>query len=109
VFPVRHELSFYIPEDGILHSHRRETFTSYIITKMSRAHITNGSNANSSSIPSGVKVKTVSNTILIGQQLSRYTDGLPVVQPTNWRCQGEAQPFCSAQRPDRLSSILLIE
>jgi hypothetical protein len=25
VSPVRYELGFYIPEDGILHSHRRET------------------------------------------------------------------------------------
>jgi hypothetical protein len=24
MFPVRYELGFYIPEDGILHSHRRE-------------------------------------------------------------------------------------
>jgi hypothetical protein len=28
--PVRDELGFYIPEDGILHSHRRENFQSYI-------------------------------------------------------------------------------
>jgi hypothetical protein len=24
VFPVRYELGFYIPKDGVLHSHRRE-------------------------------------------------------------------------------------
>jgi hypothetical protein len=30
VFPVRYELEFYIPEDGILHSHRRENLKSYI-------------------------------------------------------------------------------
>jgi hypothetical protein len=30
VFPVRHELDFYIPEDGTLHSHRRENLKSYI-------------------------------------------------------------------------------
>jgi hypothetical protein len=30
VFPVRYELGFYIPEDGILHSHRREDLKSYI-------------------------------------------------------------------------------
>jgi hypothetical protein len=29
-FPVRYELGFYIPEDGILHSHRLETLKSYI-------------------------------------------------------------------------------
>jgi hypothetical protein len=29
VSPVRYELSFYIPEDGILHSHRRENLKSY--------------------------------------------------------------------------------
>jgi hypothetical protein len=28
--PVRYELSFYIPEDDILHSHCRENFKSYI-------------------------------------------------------------------------------
>jgi hypothetical protein len=30
VFPVRYELGFYIPEDDILHSHRRENLKSYI-------------------------------------------------------------------------------
>jgi hypothetical protein len=30
VSPVRYELDFYIPEDAILHSHRRETLESYI-------------------------------------------------------------------------------
>jgi hypothetical protein len=29
VFPVRYELGFYIPEDGVLHSHRRENLRSY--------------------------------------------------------------------------------
>jgi hypothetical protein len=28
--PVRYELGFYIPEDGILHSHRSENLRSYI-------------------------------------------------------------------------------
>jgi hypothetical protein len=30
VFPVRYELGFNIPEDGILRSHRRENLKSYI-------------------------------------------------------------------------------
>jgi hypothetical protein len=30
VSPARYELSFYIPEDGILHSPRRENLKSYI-------------------------------------------------------------------------------
>jgi hypothetical protein len=30
VSPVRYELGFYIPEDAILHSHRRENLKSYI-------------------------------------------------------------------------------
>jgi hypothetical protein len=30
VSPVKYELGFYIPEDGILHSHRRETLKPYI-------------------------------------------------------------------------------
>jgi hypothetical protein len=30
VFPVRYELGFSIPEDGILHGHRRKHFKSYI-------------------------------------------------------------------------------
>jgi hypothetical protein len=29
MFPVRYELGFYIPEDGILHTHRRENLKSY--------------------------------------------------------------------------------
>jgi hypothetical protein len=36
VSPVRYELCFYIPEDGILHSHRRENLKSYkeiVLTK----------------------------------------------------------------------------
>jgi hypothetical protein len=28
LFPVKHKLDFYIPEDGILHSHRRENLKS---------------------------------------------------------------------------------
>jgi hypothetical protein len=31
VSPVRYELGFYIPEDGILHSRRRENLKSYIV------------------------------------------------------------------------------
>jgi hypothetical protein len=27
--PVRYELGFYIPQDGIIHSHRRENLKSY--------------------------------------------------------------------------------
>jgi hypothetical protein len=30
MFPVRYELGFYITEDGVLHSHRRENLKSYI-------------------------------------------------------------------------------
>jgi hypothetical protein len=30
VFPVRYELHCYIPENGILHSHRRENIISYL-------------------------------------------------------------------------------
>jgi hypothetical protein len=31
VFPVMYELSFHIPEDGTLHSHRRENLKSYTL------------------------------------------------------------------------------
>jgi hypothetical protein len=31
VSPVKYELGFYIPEDGVLHSHCRETVKSYNI------------------------------------------------------------------------------
>jgi hypothetical protein len=30
VSPVKYELCLYIPEDGVLHSHRRENLKSYI-------------------------------------------------------------------------------
>jgi hypothetical protein len=30
VSPVKYELGFYIPEDGVLHSHGRENLKSYI-------------------------------------------------------------------------------
>jgi hypothetical protein len=36
VSPVRYELGFYIPEDGILHSHRRENLTLYNYHNYSR-------------------------------------------------------------------------
>jgi hypothetical protein len=32
VSPVRYELEFYIPEDGILQRHRRENLKSYVTT-----------------------------------------------------------------------------
>jgi hypothetical protein len=31
VLPVKYELGFYIPEDDILHSHRRENLKSYSV------------------------------------------------------------------------------
>jgi hypothetical protein len=31
VSPVKYELGFYIPEDDILHSHRRENIKSYTL------------------------------------------------------------------------------
>jgi hypothetical protein len=33
VSPVKYELGFYIPEDGVLHSHRYENLKSYIALK----------------------------------------------------------------------------
>jgi hypothetical protein len=33
-FPVRYELGFYIPEDGILHSHRRGNLKSYTFSEV---------------------------------------------------------------------------
>jgi hypothetical protein len=30
--PVRYELGFYIPEDGILHTRRRENLRSYVVS-----------------------------------------------------------------------------
>jgi hypothetical protein len=32
---VKYELGFYIPEDDILHSHRRENLKSYILAELS--------------------------------------------------------------------------
>jgi hypothetical protein len=37
VSPVKYELGFYIPEDGILHSHRRENLKSYITNNKCKA------------------------------------------------------------------------
>jgi hypothetical protein len=31
VSPVKYEVGFYIPEDGILHSHSRENLKSYLL------------------------------------------------------------------------------
>jgi hypothetical protein len=38
VSPVKYELGFYIPEDGILHSHRRENLRSYTCTYVFVVH-----------------------------------------------------------------------
>jgi hypothetical protein len=38
VSPVRYELVFYIPEDGILHSHRRKNLGSHICITMLTLH-----------------------------------------------------------------------
>jgi hypothetical protein len=35
MFPHKVRLGFYIPEDGIIHNHRRENFKSYISTLVS--------------------------------------------------------------------------
>jgi hypothetical protein len=41
VSPLRYELGFYIPEDGILHSHSRENVKSYLIYVLyyTRSHV----------------------------------------------------------------------
>jgi hypothetical protein len=36
VSPVKYELGFYIPEDAILHSHRRENLKSYVFAEVSQ-------------------------------------------------------------------------
>jgi hypothetical protein len=41
VSPVRYELGFYTPEDGILHSHRRETLKPYIGQEMVSGRLSN--------------------------------------------------------------------
>jgi hypothetical protein len=38
--PVKYELGFYIPEDGILHSHRRGNLTSYEIPSFNTDNLT---------------------------------------------------------------------
>jgi hypothetical protein len=52
MFPVRYELGFHVPEDGILNSRRRETLKCYIIARIISI---SSSNNNSSSILSSVK------------------------------------------------------
>jgi hypothetical protein len=39
VSPVRYKLGFYIPEDGILHRHRRENLESYISSILADSEI----------------------------------------------------------------------
>jgi hypothetical protein len=41
VSPVRYELGFYIPEDGLLHIHRREHLKSYTLIHASTQFIIN--------------------------------------------------------------------
>jgi hypothetical protein len=40
VSPVKYEMGFYIPEDGILHSHCRENLKSYIVGRLFHIRIT---------------------------------------------------------------------
>jgi hypothetical protein len=40
VSPVSYELGFYIPEDDILHSHRRESLKSYTVKSSSTSRYT---------------------------------------------------------------------
>jgi hypothetical protein len=39
VLSVRYERGFYIPEDDILHSHRRENLKSYIVNEVLEASV----------------------------------------------------------------------
>jgi hypothetical protein len=39
MFPVRYERGFYVPEDGILHSYRREHLKTYIALRRIRVEI----------------------------------------------------------------------
>jgi hypothetical protein len=39
VSPVKYELGFYIPEDGILHSHCREDLKPYMISFKSKQEV----------------------------------------------------------------------
>jgi hypothetical protein len=39
VSPVRYQLGFYIPEDAILHSHRRENLKSYKEIYICKSHV----------------------------------------------------------------------
>jgi hypothetical protein len=38
--PVKYELGFYIPEDGFLHSHRREKLKFYNLFPVSKLQLT---------------------------------------------------------------------
>jgi hypothetical protein len=53
VSPVKYELGFYIPEDDILHSHRRESLKSYM------NHIVTANVVPSSLIPSTMKIEEI--------------------------------------------------
>jgi hypothetical protein len=50
VSAVRYELGFYIPEDGILHSHRRGNLKSYTVPTLSTDHHVSGKPDNASRI-----------------------------------------------------------
>jgi hypothetical protein len=44
MFPVRHELGFYMPEDSILHSHYRENLKSCILIYLFQPYLCNSGN-----------------------------------------------------------------
>jgi hypothetical protein len=72
VSPVRYELGFYIPEDGILHSHRREIFKSYTCNVFGSILRLQEATANYDSI------SCYPETELMQSQMSHKTLALPI-------------------------------
>jgi hypothetical protein len=75
MFPVWYELGFYIPEDGILHSHRRENLKSYILPSTCFVVYSVAYNASS------WKESLIQRLQLVSQSLTPYLP--PVVSPVS--------------------------
>jgi hypothetical protein len=69
--PVRYELGFYIPEDGILHSHRGVNLRSYTLTLHEYSYNDN-SDCWPLRMPHSVEFVTSSSLLFVRCDLSKF-------------------------------------
>jgi hypothetical protein len=79
VFPVRYGLDFYVPEDGVLHSHRRENLKSYIISQFQQTTV----------VIEGVRERNIENN----NKKKRGRRYRAIYKLTDQGLEGRVEPF----------------